>query len=243
MPPGIETITLRRPDDWHVHLRDGGMLTTVVQYTARQFARAIVMPNLLPPVTSVPAARAYRLRILRALSRAGSRVHAADDLLSDRHDRAGRGRRWLSGRSVHRGQAVPCAGDDQFGFWRDRLRARRAGARMHGEARHAVVASWRGDRSGGRRVRPRGSVHRPGARPIAATLARIAPRARAHHDRRGSGLRNLGRAKPGGDDHRASSCDQSQRDLCRRDPSAPLLPADRQAREASVGFAPGGNVG
>ena len=69
MPPGIETITLRRPDDWHVHLRDGGMLTTVVRYTARQFARAIVMPNLSPPVTSVPAARAYRLRILRALRR------------------------------------------------------------------------------------------------------------------------------------------------------------------------------
>jgi dihydroorotase len=67
MPPGIEAITLRRPDDWHVHLRDGDMLTTVAQYTARQFARAIVMPNLVPPVTSVAAARAYRGRILAAL--------------------------------------------------------------------------------------------------------------------------------------------------------------------------------
>src|SRR5712672_4333598 len=67
MPPGIEAITLRRPDDWHVHLRDGDMLTTVAQYTARQFARAIVMPNLVPPVTSVSAARAYRRRILAAL--------------------------------------------------------------------------------------------------------------------------------------------------------------------------------
>ncbi len=69
MPPGIEAITLRYPDDWHVHLRDGDMLTTVVQHTARQFARAIVMPNLAPPVTSVPAARAYRGRILAALPR------------------------------------------------------------------------------------------------------------------------------------------------------------------------------
>jgi dihydroorotase len=69
MPAGTEAITLRCPDDWHVHLRDGEMLTTVAQYTARQFARAIVMPNLVPPVTSVAAARAYRGRILAALPR------------------------------------------------------------------------------------------------------------------------------------------------------------------------------
>jgi dihydroorotase len=58
---------LRRPDDWHVHLRDGAMLTAMVPYTAHQFARAIVMPNLVPPVTSVAAARAYRERIAGAL--------------------------------------------------------------------------------------------------------------------------------------------------------------------------------
>jgi dihydroorotase len=69
MPASIEVITLRRPDDWHVHLRDGDMLTTVVQYTSRRFARAIVMPNLVPPVTSVPAARAYHARIIAALPR------------------------------------------------------------------------------------------------------------------------------------------------------------------------------
>jgi dihydroorotase len=63
----IDTITLRRPDDWHVHLRDGEMLATVFPFTARQFARAIVMPNLLPPITTVAAARAYRRRILEAL--------------------------------------------------------------------------------------------------------------------------------------------------------------------------------
>jgi dihydroorotase len=58
-----ETITIRRPDDWHVHLRDGAMLEAVVPYTARQFARAIVMPNLAQPVTTVERARAYRSRI------------------------------------------------------------------------------------------------------------------------------------------------------------------------------------
>ncbi|MFM9976676.1 MAG: dihydroorotase [Sphingomonadaceae bacterium] len=61
-----DRITIRRPDDWHVHLRDGAMLAAVAPYTARQFARAIVMPNLAPPVTTVAAARAYRERILAA---------------------------------------------------------------------------------------------------------------------------------------------------------------------------------
>ena len=60
-------LTLRRPDDWHVHLRDGAMLASVVNYTARQFGRAIVMPNLNPPVTTVAAAKAYRDRILAAV--------------------------------------------------------------------------------------------------------------------------------------------------------------------------------
>jgi len=63
----VETLTIRRPDDWHVHLRDGDMLKTVVPHTARQFARAIVMPNLTPPVTVPEAARAYRQRIQAAV--------------------------------------------------------------------------------------------------------------------------------------------------------------------------------
>jgi len=62
----LQTLTIRRPDDWHVHLRDGDMLKTVAPYTARQFARAIVMPNLDPPVTSVEAAEAYRQRVVAA---------------------------------------------------------------------------------------------------------------------------------------------------------------------------------
>jgi len=60
-------LTIRRPDDWHVHLRDGDMLANVTQYTARQFGRAIVMPNLQPPVTTVAQAVAYRERILAAV--------------------------------------------------------------------------------------------------------------------------------------------------------------------------------
>lgn len=63
----IETLTIRRPDDWHLHLRDGDILKGVLPYTARQFARAIVMPNLSPPVTDAAAARAYRDRIVAAV--------------------------------------------------------------------------------------------------------------------------------------------------------------------------------
>lgn len=62
-----DSITLTRPDDWHLHLRDGAALATSVPHTARCFARAIVMPNLKPPVTTVAAAEAYRQRILAAL--------------------------------------------------------------------------------------------------------------------------------------------------------------------------------
>ena len=61
-----QTLTIRRPDDWHVHLRDGDMLRAVAPYTARQFARAIVMPNLIPPITTAAAAAAYRGRIADA---------------------------------------------------------------------------------------------------------------------------------------------------------------------------------
>lgn len=64
--PGTE-IEIRRGDDWHLHLRDGADMQSVLPFTARQFARAIVMPNLKPPVTTVGEAAAYRDRILSAL--------------------------------------------------------------------------------------------------------------------------------------------------------------------------------
>ena len=62
----LNRLTLTRPDDWHLHLRDGAALTAVLPDTARRFARAIVMPNLRPPVTTVALAGAYRERILAA---------------------------------------------------------------------------------------------------------------------------------------------------------------------------------
>src|SRR5258708_39565342 len=63
----MDTITIHRPDDWHVHLRDGAMMAAVLPHTARQFARAIVTRNLAAPVTTIAAAFAYRKRIMAAL--------------------------------------------------------------------------------------------------------------------------------------------------------------------------------
>lgn len=62
-----QRLTMTRPDDWHLHLRDGAVLASVLPHTARQFARAIVMPNLRPPITTTEQALAYRTRILAAL--------------------------------------------------------------------------------------------------------------------------------------------------------------------------------
>ncbi len=62
-----QTLTIRRPDDWHLHLRDGAMLRAVLPESARHFARALIMPNLVPPVVSAAQARAYRARILASL--------------------------------------------------------------------------------------------------------------------------------------------------------------------------------
>lgn len=63
----MQSLTIRRPDDWHLHLRDGAMLEGVIGDTSRHFARAIIMPNLVPPVVTTADARAYRERIVKAI--------------------------------------------------------------------------------------------------------------------------------------------------------------------------------
>ena len=79
-------LTIRRPDDWHVHLRDGAMLEAVAGHTARQFARAIVMPNLSPPVADAAAAEAYRGRIRAALPDGSTFTPLMTCYLTDRAD-------------------------------------------------------------------------------------------------------------------------------------------------------------
>ena len=83
-----EYIRLRQPDDWHVHLRDGSVLAGVALHTARQFARAIIMPNLDPPITTCAAASAYRQRILAALPEGVSFTPLMTAYLTDAIDAA-----------------------------------------------------------------------------------------------------------------------------------------------------------
>jgi dihydroorotase len=81
-----DSITIRRPDDWHLHLRDGDMLSAVLPWSARQFARAIVMPNLDPPVTDSAKAAAYRERIRAALPDGAAFEPLMTCYLTDRTD-------------------------------------------------------------------------------------------------------------------------------------------------------------
>ncbi|WP_296105653.1 dihydroorotase [uncultured Agrobacterium sp.] len=83
----MQTITLRRPDDWHLHLRDGAMLEGVIGDTSRHFARAIIMPNLVPPVVTTADARAYRERIVKAIP-AGDRFEPLMTLYLTEHTSA-----------------------------------------------------------------------------------------------------------------------------------------------------------
>jgi dihydroorotase len=89
----MSRLTLRRPDDWHVHLRDGAALSAVVKFTAQRFGRAIVMPNLKPAVTTTALARAYRDRIMAALPLASRfepllTLYLTNDTTPDEIDRA-----------------------------------------------------------------------------------------------------------------------------------------------------------
>ena len=65
---GMKQLSIRRPDDWHLHLRDGKMLAAVIDDSSRHFGRAIIMPNLIPPVVTGADAAAYRDRILSCLT-------------------------------------------------------------------------------------------------------------------------------------------------------------------------------
>ena len=93
MPVMMQQITIIRPDDWHLHLRDGAVLAAVVPHTARQFARAVVMPNLKPPVMTAAQALAYRERIRGAVPEGSSfeplmTLYLTDTLLPDEIVRA-----------------------------------------------------------------------------------------------------------------------------------------------------------
>jgi hypothetical protein len=126
----MQTITLPRPDDWHLHLRDGAMLQAVLPETARHFARAIIMPNLVPPVVTLADAQAYHGRIMAALPDG----MAFDPLMTLYLTEGPILRTWLPrGLGAGQGgQALSRRGDDQFAFRRARSDQGHAGAGENG---------------------------------------------------------------------------------------------------------------
>ena len=120
------TLTLPRPDDWHVHLRDDAMLAAVIADTADNFARAIVMPNLNPPVTTGELARAYRERILSVTPEGSDFEPLMTCYLTDNTDGEALVAAHAAG-AVDRGQALPCRSDHQLRCRGHRYRAPRTG--------------------------------------------------------------------------------------------------------------------
>ena len=156
------TLSIRRPDDWHVHLRDGR--------DAGGLRRAHGAPVRPRHHHAQPGAAGDQGRRGRGLSRANSqsgsgraRVRAADDLLPDRRRRSGRARARQERGRVGRRQALSRACHDQLGARRDLDGRDRPRPRGDGEGRHAAAGPWRGHRSRGRHLRPRGGVPRQGA--------------------------------------------------------------------------------
>ena len=191
------------------------------------------MPNLAPPITTVEAAR----RLSRAdRRRGGRRLHAADDLLSDRRRRPRRDRARVRGRRVDRRQALSGGRDDQQRQRRHRHPHHLSGARADGADRHGAVRPRRGDRPGRRRVRPRGGVHR--ARAV-ARWSRDFPALKIVFEHittaEAVAVRREHRAECRGDDHSAAPA-SSTATRCSPAGSGPTLIACRSPSARSTGL-------
>ena len=226
-----QTLTIRRPDDWHVHLRDGEMLQPVAPYTARQFARAIVMPNLAPPVTdgrsgAAPIASGSSPRPGPGFTPLMT-CYLTDDANPDELARGFEEGVWIAAK------LYPAGATTNSAIGRHRHPQHLSGARADAADRHGAVRPWRGHRPGRRRVRPRGGVHRPRAAsgwsrdfPALKIVFEHITTADAVRFRRAIGA-NVAR-----DGHAAASDHQPQCHLRWRAEAPRLLPAGRQAREA-----------
>ena len=190
-PPMADELTITRPDDWHLHVRDGAALAAVVPASARQFGRAIIMPNLKPPVTH----RAGGARLPRPHRRGGAGrrvVRAADDAVPDRHAGADEIRRAREAGIAAR-QALPGRRDDQQRCRRDRAAQDLRRARGDAAHRHAAAGPWRGHRSRRSTCSTASGLPRDPADPAAQRLSGAEDRDGAHHDARGGAVRRRGR--------------------------------------------------
>ena len=236
------SITIRRPDDWHVHLRDGPMLQACAVHTARQFARAVIMPNLVPPVTRIAEASAYRDRIRRAVPADLKFEPLMTCYLTDGAD------------------PVELANGKQQGVW--------VAAKLY--PAHATTNSAHGVTSMDKIARGLEAMEKAGMPLLvhgevtdadvdifdreAVFLDKVlAPLLRRHQGlkvvlehittKEGVAFVEANGARMGGTITPHHLELQPQRHLQGRHPSASLLPADRQERGAPAGAAPRGDLG
>jgi hypothetical protein len=236
-----DSITIRRPDDWHLHLRDGDMLSAVLPWSARQFARAIVMPNLDPPVTDSAKAAAYRDRIRAALPDGAAFEPLMTCYLTDRTDPDDLARGHAEGVFTAAKLYPAGATTNSAHGVSDIAKLRPVLARMERIGMPLLVHGEVTD-PGHRHLRPRGSVPRARSGADAGRLPGAADRPRACHD---GGRRRLRRGRPARhrrDDHAAAPDPQPQRAVRRGAEAACLLPAGREARAPPPGVAARGNV-
>ncbi len=153
------SLTIRRPDDWHVHLRDGEVMQGVLPYTARQFVRAIVMPNLSPPVVTAADATAYRERILAALPEGADFTPLMTAYLTDHSDPDDLARGHAEG-AFTAAKLYPAHATTGSAHGVTDIANIHPRARANAAARHAAIDPRRSHRPRSRHLRPRGGVHR-----------------------------------------------------------------------------------
>jgi dihydroorotase len=160
-------LSIVRPDDWHLHVRDGAAMRAVVPHSARQFGRAIVMPNLRPPVVTVDQALAYRERIVAAVPKGMAFEPLMTLYLTDATPPAEMARARAAG--IVAIKLYPAGATTHSDAGVTDLR-KVSDARRRRARRHRAADPRRGHRSRGRRLRSRGGVHRAPPRAAAARL-------------------------------------------------------------------------
>jgi hypothetical protein len=168
-------ITIRKPDDWHLHVRDGEMLKAVLPFTAKNFARAILMPNLVPPVRTTADGTAYRERVMAAVPHGAKfkpllTCYLTDDTDPDDVERGFRDG-LFTGVKLYPAHATT---NSAFGVRRHRLRQSCTCPGTHGKDRHAVPDARRIRGARCRYFRSRGGVHRPAIVEMGQGLSRPA---------------------------------------------------------------------
>ncbi len=159
----VPTLTLGRPDDWHLHLRDGAALRAVLPHTAARFARAIVMPNLKPPVTTTAMAAQYRAASSTALPAGAAFEPLMTLYLTDRTPLEEVDRARDSG-IVHGFKLYPAGATTHSDAGVTDIAQTRRSAGADGAVRHGAAGARRSDARSGGCVRARGALHRRGAR-------------------------------------------------------------------------------